>query len=226
MMKMMIKKALLLVFLLLVAQISSAQDNDFGIWYSATTELKLVKNLEFDFDLNLRTFDNASRIEEAFFDIGLTYKINKYLSAAASYRFTEFNEKNDTFYPRHKWFADLKGKTTLGDFDISARLRFEQRFKTYYKDENDKEPQEHLRIKPKILYDIPSFPVNLYIASELFFPVFNEDKKNLDKVRYIAGLEYNITKKQSVELDYTYERDSYPRLSGMNIISVNYNFKF
>jgi len=225
-MRMTIKKSLWLLLLLVPAQISFAQDDDFGLWFSATTELKLAKKLDFDFDINLRTFDNSSRIEEAFFDIGLTYKFNKYFSAAASYRFTEFNEKNDTFYPRHKWFADLRGKMPVGDFDVSARLRFEQRFKTYYKDENDKEPQEHLRIKPKILYDIPSFPLNPYIASELFFPVFNEDKKNLDKVRFIAGFEYNFTKKQSVELDYTFERDSYPKLSDMSIISVNYNFKF
>jgi outer membrane protein assembly factor BamA len=150
------------------------------MWYSAATEFKLVKNLNLDLDINLRTYNNASRIEEAFFDIGLTYKFSKYLSAAASYRFTEYNEKDDIFYPRHKWFADLKGKMPLGDFDISARLRFEQRYKTYFKDENDREPQEHLRIKPKVLYDIPSFPVNPYVASELFFPVFNEDKKNLD----------------------------------------------
>jgi hypothetical protein len=221
-----IKKALWFLLFLFTAQFSVSQVNDFGIWYSATMEYKIVKNLELDFDVNLRTYDNASKIEEAFFDIGLTYKFSKYFWAAASYRFTEFNEKNDTFYPRHKWFADLRGKLPLGDFDISARLRFEQRYKTYYKDENDKEPQEHLRIKPKVLYNIPSFPVNPYVSFELFFPVFNETKKNLDKARYIAGFEYNISKQHSIELEYIYERDSYPKLANMNIISVNYNLKF
>ena len=225
-MMMTIKKSLWLLLLLFTLQTSFSQEDDFGMWYSATTELKLVKNLELDFDINLRTYDNASKIEEAFFDIGLTYVFSKYLSAAASYRFTEYNEKNDTFYPRHKWFADLKGKMPLGDFDISARLRFEQRYKTYYKDENDKEPQEHLRVKPKVLYNIPSFPVNPYVLSELFFPVFNEDKKDLDKIRYTAGFEYNISKKHSVELEYTFQRDYYPKLTDINIISVNYNLKF
>lgn len=225
-MMMMTKKALWLLMLLSASQISFSQEDDFGIWFSATTELKLVKNLDLNFDVNLRTYDDASKIEEAFFDIGLTYKFNEYLLAAASYRFTEYNEKNDTFYPRHKWFADIKGKMPLGDFDISARLRFEQRYKTYFKDENDKEPQEHLRIKPKVLYDIPSFPVNPYVLTELFFPVFNENKKDLDKVRYTAGFEYNLSKKHSIELDYTFQRDYYPKLADMHIISVNYNLKF
>ena len=225
-MRMTTKKVLWLLLFLFTTQFSVSQTNDFGIWSSATVEYKLVKNLRLDFDLNLRTYDNTSKIEEVFFDIGLTYKFNKYLFAAVSYRYTQFNEKNNTFYPRHKWFADLRGKLPLGDFDISARLRFEQRYKTYYKDENDKEPQEHLRIRPKVLYNIPKFPVNPYVSAEIFFPVFNETKKNIDKARLIAGFEYNISKKHSIELEYIYERDSYPKLSYMNIISVNYNLKF
>lgn len=226
MMRMTTKKALWLLFFLFTTQFSISQETDFGIWSSVAVKYELVKNLDLDFDLNLRTYDNTSEIEEVFFDIGLTYKFNKYLSAAASYRYTQFNERLNTFYPRHKWFADIRGKLPLGDFDISARLRFEQRFKTYFKDENDKESQEHLRIKPKVLYNIPSFPVNPYVSAELFFPVFNEAKKNMDKARFIAGFEYNISKKHSLELEYIYERDSYPKLSYMNIISVNYNLKF
>ena len=70
------------------------------------------------------------------------------------------------------------------------------------------------------------FPVNPYVSAELFFHVFNETKKNMDKARLIAGFEYNISKKHSIELEYIYERDSYPNLSYMNIISVNYNLKF
>ena len=128
MMRMTTKKLVLLFLLICTTSISFSQD-DFGIWYSISAEKKLVKNLELDLDANVRTYDNASKIEEAFFDIGLTYKFNKYLSAAASYRFTEFKEDDDQFHPRHKWFADLKGKLPIGDFDyicpveISATLQ-------------------------------------------------------------------------------------------------------
>jgi len=226
MMMTMIRRVLWTLLLLCTVQISYSQEKDFGIWYSVTTDFNLIKKLKLDFDLNVRTYDNASKIEEAFFDIGLSYKLNKYLSAAASYRFTEFQEKENEFYPRHKWFADLKGHLPLGDFDITARLRFEQRYKTYYKDENDKEPQEHLRIKPKVKYDIPSFPVNPYVYAELFYPVFNDEKMKIDKERFSAGFEYNITKKHSVELEYIFERDLYPKTRDMNIISINYNFNF
>jgi len=226
MMGMTTKKSLLLLLVLCTASTAFSQNDDFGIWYSVSAEKKLVKNVEIDLDANVRTFDNASKIEEVFFDIGLTYKFNKFLSAAVSYRFTEFKENDDYFHPRHKWFADLKGKLPLGDFNISARLRFQQRYKTYFEDENDKESSEVGRIKFRTLYNIPSFPVNPYISAELFFPMFREKTRYIEKNRFMAGLEYNISKKHSLDLEYMFQRDFLPHISDINIISINYNLKF
>jgi hypothetical protein len=219
------KKLILVLLLVCNASISFSQD-DFGIWYSVTAEKKLVKNLGLDVDVNVRTINNASKIEEAFFDIGLSYNLNKYLSAAVSYRFTEFKEKDELFHPRHKWFADLKGKLPLGNFDFSARLRFQQRYKTYFRDQNDKESKEAGRIKLKILYNIPSFPVNPYLSSELFFPMFTQSERSVEKNRFMAGIEYKIAKKHSFDLEYMFQRDYFPHISDINIVSFCYNLKF
>jgi predicted porin len=219
------KKLILILLLVCNASISFSQD-DFGIWYSVTAEKKLVKNLGLDLDANVRTINNASKIEEAFFDIGLSYNLNKYLSAAVSYRFTEFKEKDELFHPRHKWFADIKGKLPLGNFDFSARLRFQQRYKTYFRDQNDKESKEAGRIKLKILYNIPSFPVNPYLSSELFFPMFTQSERSVEKNRFMAGIEYKIAKKHSFDLEYMFQRDYFPHISDINIVSFCYNLKF
>lgn len=220
------KKSIVLFFILCLPAIVCSQDNDFGIWYGAGAEKELIKNLDLGLDASVRTYDNASKIEEFFFDIGLNYKFNKYLSAAVSYRFTEFMEDDDSFHPRHKWFADLKGKLPLGDLDISARLRFQKRYKTYFEDENDRESRDVGRIRLKTLYDIPSFPANPYIAAELFFPMFTESERYVEKNRFMAGFEYNISKKHSIELEYMFQRDFFPKLRDMSIISVNYQIKF
>jgi hypothetical protein len=225
MMMMTTNKLVLVILLICTSSISFSQD-DFGIWYSITAEKKLVKNLGLDLDANVRTFNNASKIEEAFFDIGLSYKVNKYLSAAVSYRFTEFKEKDDLFHPRHKWFADLKGRLPIGDFDLSARLRFQQRYKTYFRDTNDKESKEAGRIKLKLLYNIPSFPVNPYLSSEFFFPIFTQSERVVEKNRFMAGIEYKIAKKHSFDLEYMHQRDFLPHISDINVVSAGYNFKF
>jgi len=221
-----IKKPLLLFLLILTASITFSQEKDFGIWAGIAAEKELIKNLDLNFDVNMRTYHNVSEIEEAFFDIGLKYKFNKYLSAGLSYRYTQFKEDDEIFHPRHKWFADLTGKLPLGDFDISARIRFQQRYKTYFEDENDRESKEVGRLKLKTLYNIPSFPVNPYLSAELFFPMVSVSERTVEKERFMAGFEYNISKKNSIELEYMFQRDFFPKLSDINVISLNYNIKF
>jgi len=225
-MTMRIKKKLLLLLLISTAPITFSQEKDFGIWAGISAEKELIKNLDLNFDVNLRTYHNVSEIEEAFFDIGFNYKFNKYLSAALSYRYTQFREDDELFHPRHKWFADIKGKLPLGDFDISARFRFQERYKTYFEDENDKESKEVGRFRLKVIYDIPSFPVNPFLSSELFLPMFSGSVRSVEKERFMGGFEYNISKKNSIEIEYMFQRDFFPKLSDMNIISVNYNIKF
>jgi predicted porin len=219
------KKSILLLLMLCTGAISFSQD-DFGIWYGITGEVKLVKNLELDLTGNVRTFNKASKIDQAFLEAGVTYKFNKYLAAGTSYRFTEFLENNGAYYPRHKWFADLKGKLPLGRIELSARLRFQERFKTYFKDEQDKIADKHGRFRFKALYNIPSFPVNPYIASEIFFPLFTQTARGIDKDRFMVGLQYNISKKHSLELEYMFQRDFLPHISDINIVSINYDFNF
>jgi opacity protein-like surface antigen len=226
MMKTTTKRALWLFLLLFVPKIIFAQDNDFGLWFDFSTEHKLANKLALDLSADLRTYEDASKIGEAFLEGGLTYKFNKYLSAGASYRYTAFREDDDLFHPRHKWFATVTGKLPLANFDITGRFKFQQRYKTYYEDEEDKEPDEHIRIKLKTLYNIPSFPVNPYISSEVFIPIFNESDRDVDKFRFMAGVEYKISKKHSIELEYMFERDFFPHIWDINVISLNYKLEF
>jgi opacity protein-like surface antigen len=219
------RKLVVLFLFMGLTSISFSQDDDFGIWYGISAEHKLIKNLELDLSGNLRTYRNASRIEEGFLEAGLTYKFIKNLSIGGSYRFTEFRD-NESYHPRHKWFVDLKGNLPLGDFDISARIRLQERYKTFFEDENDKIPRTHIRYKLKVLYNIPSFPVNPFISAEIFCPVSSDKKRSIDKNRLMAGVEYNISKKHSVEAGYIFQRDYLPHISDINIISLGYDLKF
>jgi opacity protein-like surface antigen len=220
------KKLIVLVLFLGLASVSFSQGDDFGIWYGISAEHNLIKKLELDLSGNIRTYNNASKIEEAFLEAGLTYKIIKNLSVAASYRFTEFHDNNDVFHPRHKWFIDLKGTLPLGDLNISGRVRLQERYKTYIQDDNDKLPKTSLRYRLKVLYNIPSFPVNPFISAEIFCPVSSDKKRSVEKNRFQAGVEYNISKEQSIDAEYIFQRDYLPHIADLNIVSLGYNLKF
>lgn len=221
-----IRKPLLFLTLFCLGICVYSQSDDFGLWYGISAEHKLVKKLELDLSACVRTFENASKIDEAFLEAGLTYKFNKYLAVGGSYRLTNCIEDNDTYHIRHKWFLDLRGSLPAGDFNFSARARFQERYKTYFEDENDKTPVSHFRGRLKVQYDIPSFPVNPYVATEYFFPVTSNADTKIDKKRYMLGAEYNIFKKHTIELEYIFQRDYHPNLTDINIISLNYNIKF
>lgn len=225
-MKMMIKRVLFLFAFVFLTLSVFSQDKDFGIWYGVSAGHKLTDRLKIELSTCVRTFDDASRIEEAFLEGGIDYKLNKYLSIAGSYRITDNVEDDDSYYFRHKLFLDLKGSLSLGDFSFSGRFRFQERFKTYIKDDEDKIPDSHGRLRLKTLYNIPSFPVNPYVSAELFCPMFKNSDRVIDKERFAGGIEFNIAKKHSVELEYIFQRDYFPDMEEESIISVNYDIKF
>lgn len=226
MMMMMTRKCYLSFFLFFISFITYSQGKDFGIWYGISAEHKLAKKLELDLSADVRTFRNASKVDEAFVEGGLTYSLSKHISVGGSYRLTKSIEDNNSYYFRHKVMLDLKGSFPAGNFDFSGRLRFQTGYKTYIQHDNDIYPYYTGRVKLKVVYKTQTFPVDPYVYIESFCPMFSDKSGKIEKNRYSAGLELKITKRHSVQLEYIFQRDYLPHLSDINIISFNYNLKF
>lgn len=226
MMMMMTRKWYLVLFSFSLSLVAAAQEKDFGIWYGVSAEHKLTKKIELDLSTNIRTFNNAAKIEEAFLETGASYNFSKSLAISGSYRLTKKIEDNNSYYFQHKVMVDFKGSLPVRDFSFSCRLRFQTRVKMYIKDENDDHPDYTGRIKLKAVYKTPTFPVNPYIYVESFCPMFSDKSGTIEKNRFSAGLEFSIVKQQSAEVEYIFQRDYLPHLSDINIISINYDIKF
>jgi hypothetical protein len=225
-MMMMTRKFYLTILLFFISLMTYSQKKDFGIWYGISAEHKISKKLEIDLSANIRTFNNASKIEEAFIEGGLGYALNKHFAVGGSYRLTKSIEDNNSYYFRHKIMLDVKGSFPVGNFSFSSRFRFQTGYKTYIQHENDIYPYYIGRIKFKAVYKTQTFPVDPYVYFETFCPMFSDKSGKIEKNRYSAGAELNITKRHSVDLEYIFQRDYLPHLSDISIISVNYNLKF
>lgn len=226
-MKMMMIKRLLFLILFLSASVKAfSQKSDFGVWYNISIKHELTKKLNIELSPVLRTYKNASKIEEVFLEGELSYDLTKFISLAGSYRIINNIEDDDNYHLRHKWYAGIKGSFDFWRIDFSGRARFERRYKTYFEDEDDKIPSSHLRFKASAVLKTPSFPLNPYISGELFFPVNKEPEDLIDKKRFAAGVEYKISKKHAIDLEYIYQSDYYPKLRYEHIISVKWEFKF
>lgn len=225
-MMMTIRKRILAFSLLFLTLGLSAQEKDFGIWYGVSAEHKLKHKFEIDLSADVRTFKNASKVDEAFLEGGLAYNLNKYLTVRGSYRLNKNLEKNNSYYYRHKFMADFKGTLPVKSFSFSCRLRLQTGFKTYIEDKTDEYPYYTGIIKVKAVYKTPVFPVNPYIYLESFCPVFSDKNRTIEKNRYSVGIDLSIARHHSVAVEYMFQRDYLPHISDINIISINYNLKF
>ncbi len=203
-----------------------SQKSDFGLWYEVNAEKSLNKKFELEALTQIRTFRNGSKIEQAYFEAGATYNLNKYLGFAVSYRIGNYAEDDDRYHIRHKWFGDIKGSLPVKRLHFSARLRLQVMERVYTESPSDKKAEYEGRLKLKAIYKIRKFPVDPYISYETFTPVFRSRDRLIDKSRTTVGLEYKINKKNFINTEYIYERDNSPELSVMNIVSLSYTIKF
>ena len=223
---MMIRKFFIILLFLAISGSAYCQDSDFGLWYEVNAEKSFSKKFDVNGTFMVRTFENASFIDQAFIELGASYNLNKYVGFSGAYRIGSYLEDDDLYHFRHKWFADIKGSLPVSNFVFSVRLRFQIIAKPYTEDAGDDITEYDGRLKLKGVYKIPDFPVNPYLSFETFSPVFRNEGPLIDKSRSTIGLEYKITKKHLVDIAYIYQRDTYPDLSIMNIISLGYKFKF
>jgi hypothetical protein len=203
-----------------------SQESDFGLWYELNAEKSLNKKFDLQASVMVRTFKGGSKIEQAYFEAGVIYNLNKYLGFEASYRIGNYVENDDLYHIRHKWFGDIKGSLPLKRFHLSARLRLQIMEKIYAENPSGNKAEYDGRLKIKGIYKIPKFPIDPYVSFETFSPVFRSSYHLIDKSRTTLGLEYKINKKNFINTEYIYQRDNSPDLSVMNIISLNYTFKF
>jgi long-subunit fatty acid transport protein len=218
--------ALIFLFKLLISTPCYSQGDDFGIWYGLNAGIPVAKKIDFGVSAVVRTFNNASKIDQAYLEGGLSYKFNKYLSISGSYRLIDNSDKTSGFHIRHKWFSDIKSTYAVGKVSFSARLRFQIQTKTFIEKASDKIPEYYGRIKLKGLYKIPDFPLNPYLCFETFSQMFSSTDMFVDKKRFTAGFEYKISKVHSIETEYIFERDYLPNLADLHIVSVSYSLKF
>ncbi|HNW57494.1 MAG TPA: DUF2490 domain-containing protein [Bacteroidales bacterium] len=219
------KIALIATALILSSQIF-AQDNKFGIWYGADASKKIAKGLKAEVAGALRTDENGSNIESFYFEGGLNYKFNKFISAGAYYRCIEQKENDGDFYFRHRFYADLKGTVPMGRFTLSARYRFQEQKKTYIKSVDDEDATFYNRFKFELDYNIPRIPLTPSAFVEFSGQAMTSNDIMIEKRRVGGGLKYSITRKQSVSLDYIYLSSKVSNPAYFNVLSLNYSVKF
>lgn len=218
-----IKSTLLALFLLI--SFSGFSQKDPSTWFELEFSKKIVKNLKFEFNPELRLlggFEMDSYILEG----GLSYKLHKYLTLAGYYRYeNEWKYKNST--------GAYKGQVAANRLAFDAKSGFEYKrlafqFRVRYTngadfDQTTDDRASYFRYRAKIDYDVKGSKLIPFVSVEAFHDLI---LKEVDKMRYTAGLAYPINKNNEVGLFYRLQDYSDATKTSMNIIGIGYSLKF
>lgn len=226
-----IKLTLFLVSALLSLSSLQAQQipEDAWLWNTLEIDKKLTRSLSLDFTEELRLFDNMSRINLFFTNIGINYKLNKNFKFSLVYRFINKNQ-NDVYYSkRHRLYLDISYRHSFKDFNFIYRIRFQGQVRDYYSSDNGRNIERYMRHKFDFQYNYKKFTP--YLAAEFRFqftnPNFYYGNDLWDRYRLYAGSDYKINRQNSFGLYYMIQRD----FNNKNIerdytIGIEYSFSF
>ena len=224
----MIRKSAFIICAILFSITLAGQKTDYGLWYEVEAEKDIYKGLRFDLEASMRTDQNGSHIEKFYFEPGLRYKFNDYFAAGFYYRFTEQEEKNERFHPRHRWFFQMKGTTPkVARFTLAVRYRLQEQFKTYVKNPEDEveDPEWYQRVRFELKYNIKGMPLKPYINSEIFNRLSDPTDYLADKWRTMIGIEYTLNKKHTFGIEYIYNDSKVTKPAYMNLLGLTYSIK-
>jgi hypothetical protein len=194
-----LKLVILLFFIL--TDILSAQVQDAGAWISLNFEKKITRALAFNLSEELRINENMTELGTIFSDAGISYKFKDLFKLSGNYRFINKKRLDNSYSIRHRYYFDLSFKKKIKPVDVLLRLRFQSQYKDMLSSTDGMIPENYLRTKltVKIKFKKAFVP---YLYSELFNPLNKPDQRNIDNMRYCAGLEYKINRRYMLDFFY------------------------
>lgn len=125
--KLILPALLVLLPLSAFAQTEVEDENDFNTRVSVGLDRKLAKGIHLTAKEEFRFDDSSTSIDQFRTDLGMSFKINSFLKAGASYTLINpYKSSKSTFNnPRHRFSADLTASLKSGYWTFSLRERYQ-----------------------------------------------------------------------------------------------------
>jgi len=209
-------------FIICAAAISgsvASQTSDAELWTGAGISKNITKKVSLNFEEQVRINENISSVKNFFSEIGLAFRLNKYLKFSGNYRFKNVQRLDGTYRITNRFHGDIriryKAKPIIALYRARIQMETGQRNngpRTDYYDRN--------KLTLKLDLDKKFSP---YVSSEVYL---NITGKQFDKVRYTLGFDLDLNKRNEVSIFYRIQREfnvNNPKYS--YIIGLSYFYK-
>jgi len=173
-----------------------------------SADKKISKKVTFDFDEELRLFNNMSQVNLFFSNLSVEYKLSKRFRFALAYRFINKNQI-DYYSQRHRLYVDASYRNKWNHFTFVYRLRLQGQVRDLNSSDKGGNVESYMRHKFDLQYSYKKFTP--YLATEFRFqftnPFYPEGNDSWDRGRYYAGCDYDFNHHNTLNLYFMIQHD-------------------
>ena len=173
--------AYVLIALAVVLEPAPAHGDDVQLWTEAGAAWQRDR-IVISFDQGLRFDEDISRVSAVIPELGVRYRIKKWLRAGAAYRLEYERDRMGDMVVRHRFQLDTRARVDLGD----VRLGYELKLQEAYRPSSGDQLRATIRNEATVAYDRWK-PWRIEAAAELHHDLDQGDAIHLDKVWLTFG---------------------------------------
>lgn len=215
-----------IILFLLLGSTASAQENDtYMVWLNAGVKGDLAKKTDWFAELNTRI--GGAGVETFFPQLGIEYKLTKWLKPSIEYRFIV--DKNDygNYKAANRLNFNMKLKEDFDRLGLGLRVRYQYAFDNRGSFDYDADFDQAFRFKPEISYDIKNFILTPKISNEFFYnPSLGENGRRFDKMRLGIGASLDLNNDHDISFKYQMDKRFHAYDRGVrHVLSISYQYK-
>lgn len=202
-------------------------DDDAQLWLNLNLEKELNDEFGIHFSHSSRINNNMSDYGLGYGDIGVSYARNKNIKVMLDYVLRQRRNLDGSYSTRHRAYFAVIVKKEIKQFTFSYRYRFQGELRNVLTSENGTVPRYYDRHKVMVKYEINK-RFEAFVSEELYYPWQQEKNKGFDRSRSAIGLIYKLSKRKSIEGNFTYrhELNAFNRTNRDFIYSLTYSYEF
>jgi len=215
----------LFICTVLLSSVSFGQNDEFMVWTNVGLSGDLVKKTDWTVELNSR-FDNEG-IATFFPQVGIDYKLTKWLKPSVEYRFLVDRNKYGNYKSGHRINLNAKFGEDFDRLSLEFRLRYQYAFSQFGQaTDYNADFDQAFRFKPEIEYDINDFILTPSVSAEFFYnPKLGENGRQFDKVRLAVGASFDLNNNHDISFKYQIDKKFRAFEEGVrHVISVSYEY--
>ena len=220
----MIKPALLIALFSFFTIFSQSQER-YENWSSLEFDYSIAKNVDVYVGTQLRIKSVGEIYNQSFYEIGVKFKINDFISSGFGYRGIDqlLHDENSQLHKKFiRYHAFLSGSYNFKKYNFRLRIQFQQKNGV---GNQDLISNDYLRTKFEFKRDIVDWKADPTVGIEFFTKENLNFDKNFKKYRFFIGTKLDIKKQNSLSINYVFQKEvNVDSPLTQHILILKYNF--